>query len=87
MFHFEFDPAKSQKNLEKHGIDFQGAQRLWSDPNLLEIVAKSDDEPRFLMIGLIDDKHWSAVVTLRNGAIRLISVRRSRRKEVEIYES
>lgn len=87
MIHFEFDPAKSQKNLEKHGIDFQGAQRLWSDPNLLEIVAKSDDEPRFLMIGLIDDKHWSAVVTLRNGAIRLISVRRSRRKEVEIYES
>lgn len=87
MIHFEFDPAKSQKNLEKHGIDFQGAQRLWSDPNLLEIVAKSDDEPRFLMIGLIDDKHWSEVVTLRNGAIRLISVRRSRRKEVEIYES
>lgn len=87
MIHFEFDPAKSQKNLEKHGIDFQGAQRLWNDPNLLEITAKSDDEPRFLMIGLIDDKHWSAVVTHRNGAIRLISVRRSRQKEVEIYES
>ena len=87
MIHFEFDPAKSQTNLEKHGIDFQEAQRLWRDPNLLEIAAKSDDEPRFLMIGLIDDKHWSAVVTHRNGAIRLISVRRSRRKEVEIYES
>jgi hypothetical protein len=87
MIHFEFDPDKSQNNLEKHGIDFQGAQRLWSDPNLLEIAAKSDDEPRFLMIGLIDDKHWSAVVTHRNGAIRLISVRRSRRQEVEIYES
>ena len=59
MIHFEFDPDKSQNNLEKHGIDFQGARRLWSDPNLLEIAAKSDDEPRFLMIGLIDDKHWA----------------------------
>ena len=87
MIHFEFDPTKSQKNLEKHGIDFQEAQRLWNDPNLLEIAAKSDDEPRFLLIGIIDDKHWSAVVTHRNGAIRLISVRRSRQKEVEIYES
>ena len=87
MIPFEFDSIKSQKNLEKHGIDFQGAQRLWSDPNLLEIEAKSDDEPRFLMVGLIGDKHWSAVVTHRKGAIRLISVRRSRRKEVEIYES
>ncbi len=87
MIHFEFDPTKSQKNLEKHGIDFQEAQRLWNDPNLLEIAAKSDDEPRFLLIGVIDDKHWSAVVTHRNGAIRLISVRRSRQKEVEIYES
>lgn len=87
MIHFEFDPTKSQKNLEKHGIDFQEAQRLWNDPNLLEIAAKSDDEPRFLLIDVIDDKHWSAVVTHRNGTIRLISVRRSRQKEVEIYES
>lgn len=84
---FEFDPKKSQINLEKHGIDFQAAQRLWSDPDLLEIKAKSDDEARFLIIGLIDQEHWSAVITYRNENIRLISVRRSRQKEVELYES
>ena len=85
-FEFEFDDDKSQANLEKHGIDFRSAQGLWKDPNLLELQAKSEDEQRFLLIGRIDEKHWSAVVTYRNNRIRLISVRRSRKKEVEIYE-
>ncbi|XKH00790.1 BrnT family toxin [Marinobacter nauticus] len=87
MDEFEFDEAKSQINLDKHGIDFVDAQRLWDDPYLLEIRAKSDDEPRFLLIGRIGEKHWSAVVTYRESRIRLISVRRSRKKEVELYES
>lgn len=87
MSDFEFDADKSQTNLEKHGISFLDAQALWKDPDLLEIRARSDDEPRFLAIGLIGAKHWSAVVTYRNGTIRLISVRRSRAKEVELYES
>ena len=87
MSDFEFDADKSQANLEKHGIDFLDAQALWKDPDLLEIRARSEDEPRFLAIGLIGPKHWSAVVTYRNGTIRLISVRRSRAREVELYES
>ena len=87
MDEFEFDEAKSQANLDKHGIDFVAAQRLWKDPYLLEIRANSEDEPRFLLVGKIGEKHWSAVVTYRQGRIRLISVRRSRRKEVELYES
>jgi uncharacterized DUF497 family protein len=87
MSDFEFDTDKSQANLEKHGIDFLDAQALWKDPDLLEIRARSYDEPRFLAIGLIGPKHWSAVVTYRNAIIRLISVRRSRAKEVELYES
>ena len=78
--------TRAQPNQEKHGVDFLVAQALWNDPDLLEIRAKSDDEPRFLVIGLIGRKHWSAVVTYRNGKIRLISVRRSRKKEVELYE-
>ena len=86
MAGFEYDDDKSQTNLEKHGIDFLDAQALWNDPDLLEIRAKSEDEPRFLVIGLIGQKHWSAVVTYRNGTIRLISVRRSRKREVELYE-
>ncbi len=87
MEEFEFDEAKSQANQDKHGIDFVAAQELWKDPHLLEIRAKSEDEPRFVLIGKVSEKHWSAVVTYREGRIRLISVRRSRKKEVEFYES
>lgn len=87
MTTFEYDEAKSESNLQKHGIDFITAQLLWSDPNLLEIPAKTDDEPRYLMIGRIGSKHWSAVITYRQPNIRLISVRRSRQEEVELYES
>lgn len=87
MFVFEFDERKSQGNLEKHGIDFVEAQALWRDPYLVEIPAKTTDEPRFLFIGRIKGKHWSAVVTPRGGKIRIISVRRSRAEEVAIYES
>jgi len=84
---FEFDQAKSETNREKHGIDFVEAQDLWNDPNLLEIAADTVDESRFLIIGRIEQKHWSAVVTYRNEKIRIISVRRSRVEEVKLYES
>ena len=88
MVSFEFDAAKSESNRTKHGIDFLEAQALWNDAMLLEIPAKTDDEPRhLLMIGLIQDKHWSAVVTYRADNIRLISVRRARTEEVALYES
>jgi hypothetical protein len=87
MIIFEFDETKSRANLLKHGINFVDAQLLWNDPMLLEIPAKTEDEPRFLMIGLINTKHWSAVITYRGANIRLISVRRSRTEEVALYES
>jgi len=87
MITFEFDEAKSQANLKKHGINFIDAQNLWNDPGLLEIPAKTEDEPRYLMIGMIQEKHWSAVITYRGSKIRLISVRRSRTEEVALYES
>ena len=87
MFSFEFDAAKSKSNLAKHSIDFVEAQLLWNDPSLLEIEAKTEDEPRYLVIGLIGEKHWSAVITSRGPHIRLISVRRARTEEVALYES
>ncbi len=87
MVLFEFDAAKSESNRAKHGIDFIAAQSLWSDPMLLEIPAKTEDEPRFLAVGQIDGKHWSAVITYRGSHIRLISVRRARTEEVALYES
>ena len=68
-------------------MDFIDAQFIWEDSNLLEIPAGTDDEPRFLVIGQIRGKHWSGILTYRNHRIRIISVRSSRRKEIELYES
>ena len=87
MIIFEFDENKSQTNQEKHGIDFTTAQQLWNDPDLLEIPAKTVDEPRSLCIGRITDKHWPGVITYRGVNIRIISVRRSRQEEINLYES
>ena len=84
---FEFDAAKSESNRAKHGIDFVEAQSLWNDPMLLEIPAKTDDEPRLMVSGRLDDRQWSAVITYRGSNIRLISVRRARTEEVALYES
>lgn len=83
---FEFDQAKSDINERIHDIDFVGAQALWDDPDLIEIPARTDDEPRFLVIGRIGVKHWSGIITYRGNRIRIISVRRSRKEEVELYE-
>jgi uncharacterized DUF497 family protein len=87
MDEFEYDEAKSRSNLDKHGIDFFEAQALWLDPKILELQVTSEGEIRFVVIGMIKGKHWSAVVTYRGEKIRLISVRRSRKNEVLLYES
>jgi uncharacterized protein len=84
---FEYDPEKSFANNAKHGIDFEQAQALWHDPYLLEVPARTSDEPRFLNIGRINGKHWSAVSVHRNGNVRIISVRRARKEEINAYES
>ncbi len=84
---FEFDDAKSRSNMGKHGIDFIDAQQLWLDDRLLQVQARTEDEPRFVMIGRIVGVYWSAVITYRDSRVRLISVRRSRVEEVALYES
>ena len=83
---FEFDEDKSRSNKQKHGIDFVKAQALWSDPDLIEIPARTTDEPRVVIIGRIGRTYWSAIITYRDHRVRIISVRRSRPEEVEIYE-
>ncbi len=83
---FALDPRKSRANLEKHGIDFIEAQQILDDLDLLEIPARTEDEPRWVVIGRIGSKHWSAVVTYRSETVRILSVRRSRNEEVRLYE-
>jgi uncharacterized DUF497 family protein len=86
IYKFEYDIGKSKLNLEKHGIDFTDSQKLWEDENLLQIEANSQDEPRYLIIGKMDHKIWSAVITYRKKVIRIISVRRSSKIEIGLYE-
>jgi uncharacterized DUF497 family protein len=80
------DPVKSEANREKHDVDFVQAQELWQDPLRVEVPARTMDEPMWLVIGRMDGKHWSAVVTYRQDRIRIISVRRARDEEIRIYE-
>ncbi len=84
---FEYDSNKSSVNREKHGIDFDDAQSLWQDEYLLEVPLSFRDELRYLCIGKISGKHYSAVITYRDDTIRIISVRRSRKGEIEHYEN
>ena len=84
---FEFDNHKSKENKKRHGIDFVEAQMLWDDSDRIEVPARTIDEPRFILIGKITDKCFSGIITYRGEKIRIISVRRSRSEEVEIYES
>ncbi len=83
---FEFDAAKSDDNKNKHKIDFVDAQALWNDPDFAEVPATTSGERRYLVIGKISGKHWSAVITYRGNRIRIISVRRAREEEIKIYE-
>lgn len=82
---FEFDPAKSAANKEKHGIDFEAAQAIWKDDRRINAAVRTQGETRLIAVGVIDGKHWTAVYTMRGEVIRLISVRRSRGYEVENY--
>jgi len=84
---FEFDKRKSNSNKKKHGIDFYESQKLWDDTDFIEIPARTSDEARSVVIGKISEKHWSAVITYRSENIRIISVCRSRKEEIDIYES
>jgi uncharacterized DUF497 family protein len=83
---FDYDPDKSAANLAKHAIDFDEAQALWADEALIAAPARAQDEPRWLAVGRIGGRHWTAVYTLRGSTVRIISVRRSRRDEIDAYQ-
>lgn len=85
---FEYDENKSKANKLKHGIDFEEAKKLWDDPYAFEIPAISgNDEERFLVLAQMDAKNYTAIITYRGVNIRIISVRKSREKEIKFYES
>ncbi len=83
---FEWDTAKNELNLDKHGMDFETAKSIWLDENRIEIEAPYPIENRWIVIGMVQGKVWAAVYTMRKDVIRMISVRRARVKEVKLYE-
>ena len=82
---FEYDANKSDSNKRKHGLDFEEAQAMWAGP-VLTVRLNYPDEPRYAAIGLLDGKHWTAIITYRGDATRIISFRRSHPKEERAYD-
>ena len=83
---FEYDPAKSESNLSKHGIDFDGAQGLWQDRGMVAVPVRRGGETRWVAIARMGGSCWAAVYTMRGSVTRIISVRRATPKEVSAYD-
>lgn len=83
---FEWDNEKSCSNQAKHGIDFDVAKALWDDSNRVEIQSSYPIESRSILIAKLDKKLWTAIFTRRRSAMRIISVRRARKQEANLYD-
>ena len=85
-FRFDADEVRIRRHGNAVILEPIADSWAWLDDMRIEIPARTADEPRSLVVGVIGDKHWSAVITYRSGRIRLISVRRSRPEEIATYE-
>ena len=77
---------KSASNAKKHGIDFDEARELFSDPDAVTFRVWEEPEERWALLGMLRGKHWTAIYTFRSNRVRVISVRRSRTKEEMTYD-
>ncbi len=85
---FEYDENKSNINKQKHNIDFIEVQKLWLDDDMIEFKSKiKSTETRYLVIGQINMKYYTVIITYRALNIRIISARKSRKKEIVLYDS
>jgi len=82
---FDWDPAKSESNQAKHGISLASASALWEGP-VVTLPSKRPGELRHLAIGLIEGRHWTVIYAPRSDHFRLISARRSRQNEKELFK-
>ena len=85
----EWDEAKNEINIKKHGISFDEAKEVFNDPNALELYDKehsTSEEDRYICLGSIGECLIIVVVfTDRNGNIRLISARKAEPQEEAVY--
>jgi len=80
----EYDPAKEEANIQKHGISLERARDI-DILALLEDDRNAYGEIRYRAWGLIDDQPHCLAFTYRDGHVRAISLRRAHRKEFERY--
>lgn len=84
---FEWDSEKARNNLKKHGVDFADAASIFEDLNAITIEAPSEQEKRFVSVGIDCFARMIVVVyTWRGDIIRIISARKATKKEQKQYE-
>ena len=84
----EFDPAKNEANIEKHGISLAAADDFEFDTALVEVDAKKNyGETRYNALGFLDGRLHSLTFTYRDGVVRAISFRRANKRETRNYET
>jgi uncharacterized DUF497 family protein len=83
---FEWDSVKNQRNIEKHGIDFMDAVRIFERPTLTVVDNRRNyGEKRIAAMGTIEDVILYVVYTVRDGIWHIISARRANRRERKKY--
>ncbi|MBV8566288.1 MAG: BrnT family toxin [Methylobacteriaceae bacterium] len=82
---FEWDEAKRIANLQKHGLDFRDAGRLFDGRDVIVAPSKWAAEDRYVLTGLNEGKFYTIVWTWRGQARRIISFRRARHAEERAY--
>jgi hypothetical protein len=84
---YEWDEAKNRKNLAKHGLSFEDAERVFSGPCItLEDDRFDYGEQRFVTLGLLAGRLVVLAHSPRNEGTRIISMRKGNRREQETYQ-
>ena len=79
---FEWDEAKRQSNIRKHGIDFADVPEIFNSNILISEDTRIDyDEPRFIVIGILNGRVIVAAYTEREDVVRIISARKATSNE------
>lgn len=84
---FDWNEAKARSNKAKHGIDFETAEDLFTDPLILEDHAHSEHEQRFIAIGFDAKGRLLSVVFVKPDPeiVRIISARKATTQEADLY--
>ena len=86
VMEFEWDSIKNQRNIEKHGIDFTDAVRIFERPTLKVVDNRRNySEKRIVAMGTVEDVILYVVYTVRDDIWRIIPARRANRRERKKY--